>query len=67
MRGYLLLARIGNVLPLEVLIDVTNLYESARDSAHKANSDFLVKSPGIDDWVTPLGSFITGDSAGVVL
>ena len=41
MRGHLALARIGDSLPLEVPIDVGTLHEFARDSAHKADDDFL--------------------------
>ena len=46
MRGYLVLARIGGSLPLEVLIGGAALYEIAPRSAHRADDDFLESEEG---------------------
>ena len=46
MRGHLALARIGDSLPLEVLIDGAALRKIAPRSAHRADNDFLASEGG---------------------
>ncbi len=46
MRGHLVLARIGDLLPLEVPIDVATLHKVAPRGAHRADDDFLASEEG---------------------
>lgn len=48
MRGHLALARIGSLLPLEVLINVAALHRIALRSAHRVNDNFLVSEGGCE-------------------
>jgi hypothetical protein len=44
--GHLVLDRIGDSLPLKVLIDVATLHEVAPPGAHRADDDFLASEGG---------------------
>ena len=41
MQGYFILARIGDLLLLEVLINIVTLHKFACNSMHKVNNNFL--------------------------
>jgi hypothetical protein len=46
VRGHLLLARIGDSVPLKVLIATAALHEIALYSAHRADNNFLLLEGG---------------------
>jgi len=50
MRSHLVLARIGDSLPLEVLINAAALQEITPRSAHRADDDFVVLEGGSGAW-----------------